>query len=135
MNKNDTALQAYYDHVQLKGSLPTRSHAERWSGAILRTMGYNMPGSAKKKLAAELPAELAGSLTRGFKLVPFINGHMTADDFYREVAGRSGNTDPAFAQTVTAAAFSGLKQMIDADLSRQVRNALPREIGPIWDAA
>lgn len=135
MNTNNTALQAYYDNVQENGLLLTDDLARRWSGAVLRTLGYNMAGNAKKKLAGALPAELARELTRGFKLVPYTNSRMTTEAFFREVAGRSGNTDPAFAETVTLAVFSSLKQIAGSDLSRQVGNGLPREIGSLWNKA
>lgn len=135
MSDQDKALQSFYEYVQDHGNLRTEYHAKRWSNAVLRTMGFNMPGGARKKLGKELPAELSNSLTRGFKLLAFQNAKKPADEFFREVARRSGNSDPDFARMASLAVFGGLKQTISSDASRQVGDALPKAVGSLWDEA
>lgn len=135
MTNQDTALQGYYDFVQDRASLRSPDHARRWSSAVLRTMGFNLSGGTRKSLSRELPKELGSELSRGFKLLSFFDGGKPADEFFKEVARRSGNSDPQFARTATTAVFGGLKQTIDADLSRKVGNSLPREVGRLWDEA
>jgi uncharacterized protein (DUF2267 family) len=135
MTNQDTTLQGYYDFVQERASLRTPDHARRWSSAVLRTMGFNMSGGTRKSLSRELPEELGRELSRGFKLLSFFDGGKSADEFFKEVSRRSGNSDPHFARTATTAIFGGLKRTIDADLSRQVGNSLPREVGRLWNEA
>jgi uncharacterized protein (DUF2267 family) len=128
-------LNGFYEHVQQTGKLRTLPHARRWSDGILRTLGFTLDRRTKKALAKALPEELAHSLTRVFWLVHFRNQNLSQDEFQKMSARRSGNTDAAFAYYPILAVFSGLKQMIDSDLDKQVANALPPEISKLWKEA
>ena len=68
---NGTDLTNYYQNVQQNGSLLTADHAQRWSKAVLWSLGLNLDRKTKKELAKTLPDELAGFLTRAFWLLHF----------------------------------------------------------------
>ena len=72
-----TDLTSYYQTVQSKGSLRTPAHAHRWSTAVLKTLGFNLDGRTKKKLAKALPAELGDDVKRVFWLLHFQNKRVT----------------------------------------------------------
>jgi uncharacterized protein (DUF2267 family) len=135
MSNQDVTLDGFYEFVQSDADLRTPEHARRWTHAVLRTMGFNLSGSTRKSLARALPKQLGDELSRGFKLLSFFNGRKPADEFFKEVARRSGNSDAQYARAASASVFRGLKQTLDADMSREVGNALPKEVGRIWDGA
>ncbi|MFW6184284.1 MAG: DUF2267 domain-containing protein [Chloroflexota bacterium] len=130
---DNTRLDEYYQYVQQKGKLRTDAHAKRWSDGILKTLGLNMDRGAKKALARALPDELANSLTRVFWLLHFRNENLSREEFQKTSARRSGNTDADFAYYPIVAVFGGLKQLIDADLQRQVADSLAPGIRELWD--
>jgi uncharacterized protein (DUF2267 family) len=128
-------LDAFYMNVANDARLPTTGHAERWTHAVLRTMGFNLSGSAKRDLAAALPDELGAQLTRGWKLINLHNPRLTQDAFLKEVARRSGNTDAAYSRKATGAVFHNLKAFLDDDMTREVNGGLPRDVAELWNAA
>jgi uncharacterized protein (DUF2267 family) len=132
---NDDALNGFYQYVKEEGNLRTVDHAHRWSAATLKTLGLNLDRGTKKKLAAALPDELAESLTRVFWLLHFRNPNLSSLEFQRQVARRSGHTDARFARYPVMAVFGGVKQMIDADLEREVAETLSPELREMWQQA
>ena len=128
-------LNGYYEQVQSLGKLRTTAHAQRWSTAVLNTLGDNIDGRTKKRLAKALPPELAGDLSRIFRLKRFVYKDLPAWEFQNQVARRGGNTDPQFARFPVLAVFHGLKSQIDSDLSQAVANALPTEVSALWQQA
>ena len=130
-----TDLTSYYQTIQTQGNLRTLQHAQRWSMAVLKTLGFNLDGRTKKRLAKALPQELATNLTRVFWLAHFRNGNLPVHDFQNQVSRRSGNSDPNFAKTPILAVFSGLKAMIDKDMQTAVSKTLSPEVRALWDKA
>lgn len=135
MSNQALTLQSFYQNVESDGRLRTPSHAERWTEAVLRTMGFNLTGGTKRDLAKALPEELSRQLTRGWKLINLQNPRLSQAAFLKEVALRSGNTDEDYARKATTAVFHNLKQFIDADLQRDVARSLPRAVGELWTEA
>ncbi|MEZ4592376.1 MAG: DUF2267 domain-containing protein [Chloroflexota bacterium] len=82
-----TDLSNYYQTVQEKGSLRTPAHAQRWSTAVLKTLGFNLGGKTKKKLANALPKELADDVKRVFWLAHFKNDQLTSHEFQTRSPG------------------------------------------------
>jgi uncharacterized protein (DUF2267 family) len=128
-------LTPYYQIIQTQGNLRTPQHAQRWSMAVLKTLGFNLDGRTKKRLAKALPQELATDLTRVFWLVHFRNSNLPVHEFQNQVSRRSGNSDPNFAKTPILAVFSGLKAMIDNDMQTAVSKTLSPEVRALWDKA
>lgn len=135
MSDQTSALEHYYATVKERSNLRTPAHAQRWSRAILRTLGFNLDRGAKRKLSDALPKELAGDLTRGWRLVHFRDKNLPAHEFYRQAALCSGNSDPAFARTPTQAVFHGVKQLVDNDIEDFVARSLSPELRTIWEEA
>jgi len=128
-------LHSYYEQVQTLGKLRTPAHAQRWSTAVLNTLGDNIDGRTKKRLAKALPEELAHDLTRLFRFKRFVYKDLPAWEFQNQVSRRGGNTDPQFARYPVIAVFHGLKNQIDSDLSQAVADALPTEVSALWQQA
>ena len=128
-------LNSYYQQVQTLGKLRSLAHAQRWSTAVLNTLGDNIDGRTKKRLAKALPEELATDLTRIFRFKRFVYKDMAAWEFQDQAARRGGNTDPQFAKFPVIAVFHGLKSYIDHDLSQAVSDALPTEVSALWQQA
>jgi uncharacterized protein (DUF2267 family) len=130
-----TNMQDYYKHIQQTGKLRTPGHAQRWSTAVLKTLGMNLDRSTKKRLAETLPAELADPLTRVFWLLHFRDTNLSSREFLNQVSRRSGNTDIDFARYPTVAVFGGLKGLIDLELSKQISQILSPEVRQLWHQA
>lgn len=128
-------LTSYYQTVQNKGSLRTPAHARRWSTAVLKTLGFNLDGRTKKKLAKALPAELGDDVKRVFWLLHFKNKQLSSLDFQNQVSRRSGNSDPQFAKTPILAVFHGVKQMVDNNMQQAVADSLSPEVRELWEKA
>lgn len=133
INNND--LTDYFAYIQKVGKLRTPAHAQRWSRAVLKTLGINLDRGTKKKLAKALPAELADDLNRVFWLLHFRNTGLTQYDFLNQVARRAGNTDPDFARYPATAVFHQLKAIVGQDVSSQVAKTLSPEMRQMWEAA
>ena len=133
-NENDKLID-YFTYIQKAGKLRTPSHAQRWSRAVLKTLGINLDRSTKKKLAKALPAELANDLTRVFWLVHFQNSGLTQYDFLNQVSRRAGNTDPDFARYPTTAVFHQIKAIVGKDMTSQVAKTLSPEMRQMWEEA
>ena len=127
-----TDLEEFYGTVEKLGDLRTTSHAQRWSDAVLRSLGLQLDRRAKKKLAASLPEELANSLTRVFWLVHFRNRHLTRLEFQNQVARRAGNSDTRFARLPILAVFGGLRRFISDDVDARVAQSLSPEVRELW---
>jgi uncharacterized protein (DUF2267 family) len=128
-------LTQFYQGVQKVGKLRTEEHARRWTVGVLKTLGVNLPGRTKRKLARALPNGLARPLTDVFWLLHFRNANLSGDDFQRAVARRSGNSDAQFARFPVLAVFGGIKQMINQDLQREVAQSLSPEVRELWEQA
>jgi uncharacterized protein (DUF2267 family) len=133
--KTKVDIQQYYGSVMKQANLRTIRHAETWSEAVLRTLGFYLDRGTKRKLARALPDPLAHDLTRGFWLLHFRNPKMTSREFLRRVALRSGNTDAQYARVPTRAVFGQIKQMVDDELSQHVADSLSPEVGELWRQA
>jgi uncharacterized protein (DUF2267 family) len=132
---NGSDLSGYYRQIQENGLLPTVAVAQRWNEAVLRTLGLNLDRRTKKRLGKALPDELAYYLTRTFWLLQFRNSNKSEEEFLKEVARRSGSTDPQFAYLPTTAVFHGLKSSIEDEISDAVADSLAPEISELWQQA
>ena len=130
-----TELTNYYQTIKEIGHLPTIDHAQRWSTAVLKTLGLNLDRKTKKKLARVLPEELSKDLTRMFWLINFRDQTMSQADFQFEVSKRSGNSDHQFARFPIKGVFHGVKTMIDDDTNQAVIDSLAPEISDMWREA
>lgn len=130
-----TNLDHYFDTIQQKGKVINRRQTERWSTAVLKTLGLNMSKKAKKQLAKALPPELAADLTRVFWLAHFRNTSLPAGEFQTMVARRAGHTDPQYARMAITAVFHALKQLIDPSVSDAVADGLSPELRDLWQNA
>lgn len=125
----------YYGQIQKEGLLLTTQDAERWSAGVLRTLGINLDRGTKKRLAKALPEELAADLTRIFWLLHFRNPNKSLQEFLKEAAERSGNSDASFAGNPTKAVFQQLKGLAGDDVSDDVSESLAPEISALWQKA
>ncbi len=128
-------LTQFYQGVQKGGKLRTDEHARRWTRGVLKTLGVNLPGKTKRKLARELPEALAQSLTGVFWLLHFRNPKLSSKEFQQAVARRSGNSDAQFARFPILAVFGGVKQIINQDLQREVAQSLSPDVRALWEEA
>jgi len=135
MSNQTLSIDDYYYDVMRGGNLRTPDHAARLSFAVLRALGFNLGGAAKRKLARALPPELARDLTRGWRLINVRHGNLSVDSFAKDVARHSGNTDPDFAQTAMRTVFAQIKRMVDDGVSRAVARDLSPEMRDFWNAA
>ena len=135
MSNETITIDDYYYDLMRGGNLRTTDHAARLSHAVLRALGFNLGGATKRKLAKALPPELARDLTRGWRLINVRHSQLSLDDFAKDVARRSGNTDADFAITATRAVFAQIKSVIDDDVSRAVARDLSPEVRTLWNAA
>jgi uncharacterized protein (DUF2267 family) len=133
-SKNDELIE-YFTRIQSAGKLRTSAHAQRWSRAVLKTLGINLDRGTKRKLAKALPVELAEDLTRVFWLLHFRNTGLTQYDFLNQVSRRAGNTDPDFARYPVTAVFHQLKVLIGQDMAGQVAQSLSPEMRQMWQEA
>lgn len=132
MESQNQELDNYYRYVQKAGKLLSSAQALQWSNGTLKTLGVSVDRKTKRALAKELPEELSKQLTSVFWLLHFRNPNQSAAEFRLMVARRSGNTDSDFARYPILAIFSGIKSLIDFDLSGRVSRSLSPEIRDIW---
>ncbi len=132
---NNTAVSAYYQHIQEDAGLRTQPHAERWSTAVLNTLGLYLDKNTKKELSGALPDELSVDLRKKFWLAHFKDDEMTRQDFLERVARRSGNTDYQFAAVPTTAVFRNIKTFINQDVNQHVTASLSPDVGELWQKA
>lgn len=135
MSDQTLTIENYYDDLMRGGNLRTPSHAARLSQAVLRTLGFNLSGPTKRKLAKALPEDLARDLTRGWRLINIRHHNLSLDKFAKDVALHSGNTDPDYAKTATRAVFRQIKSMVGDDVVRAVARDLSPEVRDFWNAA
>ncbi len=133
--KSTNDLTISYQNIQKNGSLPSTEHAQRWSKAVLWSLGLNLSRKTKKQLAKALPETFATYLTRAFWLLHFRDKNKSSQEFFKEIAKRAGNTDAQFARIPTTAVFHELKQLIDTDVSQDVADDLAPEIREVWEQA
>jgi uncharacterized protein (DUF2267 family) len=132
---NGADLSGYYQTIRQNGHLPTVAVAQRWNEAVLRTLGLNLDRKTKKKLGKALPEELAYYLNRTFWLLHFRDRHKSNEEFLKEVARRSGSSDPAFAHIPTEAVFHQIKAVAGEDVSDAVADTLAPELSELWQQA
>lgn len=132
---NGSDLASYYQNIEKNGYLRTADNAEQWSTAVLRALGTNLDRRTKKKLAKTLPEELAFDLTRKFWLLHFRDKTKERDEFLKEVARMSGNTDAQFAIHPTRAVFHEIKHYAGPEVSDDVAESLAPEISTLWQEA
>ena len=133
--KNGFDFTSYYAQIQKQGLLRTPELAAHWSEAVLRTLSLNIDRRTKKRLAQALPEELAAELTRTFWLLQFRNANKSRQEFLKEVAKRSGNTDEVFARNPVRAVFQQLKSITGTEVSDAVSDSLAPEISTMWKEA
>lgn len=135
-NRATTAdRDSFYEDMMRFGNLRTPAHAERWTLAVLRTLGFNLSGSTKKGLAKALPEELARGLTRGWRLINIRRSKLSLDDFAKDIALRSGNTDREVAKVMAQVVFRQIKSLVSDRVIRDVTRDLSPEVGDFWEAA
>jgi uncharacterized protein (DUF2267 family) len=132
---NGADLSNYYQRIEENGHLRTTEIAQHWSTAVLRALGTNLDGRTKKRLAKTLPDELAFDLKRKFWLLHFRDKNKPRDAFLKEVARMGGNTDAQFALHPTRAVFHELKGYAGEEVSSDVAESLPNEVGALWQEA
>ena len=132
---NGADIAAYYQHIQEEAHLRTEPHAERWSTAVLNTLGLYLDKGTRKSLAAALPDELSADLRKKFWLAHFRDTEMSKEEFLERVARRSGNTDVKFAAVPTTAVFHNIKTLIDQDVNQQVVDSLAPAVSEFWQDA
>ena len=125
-------MDDFYQQVQEKGKLPTREHAQRWTHAVLNTLGFNLDRRTKKALADALPDDLGKAVGKVFFLAHFRDNTLTSEAFRKAVARRSGNSDAQFAYFPTVAVFKAVQGVISDDLSRKINDTLSPEIQALW---
>jgi uncharacterized protein (DUF2267 family) len=135
MSNQTVSLDSFYQSVMQRGHMRTPGHAARTTFAVLHTLGFNLSGGVKRKLAKALPDRLARDLSRGWRLINIRHSKLSMDAFAKDVSRHSGNTDPAVARSATQVVFREIKQLIDDDLSRQVARDLSPEVRDFWNAA
>jgi len=128
-------LANYYRQIQKQGLLRTPEVAEHWSEAVLRTLSLNIDRRTKKRLAKALPEELAVDLKRTFWLLHFRDHNISRQEFLKDVANRSGNTDSDFARNPIRAVFHEVKACAGDDVSDAVSDSLAPEISRLWQEA
>ena len=128
-------MSTFYANVQQNGYLRTTEQAQRLTRAVLWSLALNLGRGTKKSLAKALPDELAEYLTRPFWLVHFRDKTKSRDEFFKEVAKRSGNTDAQFAQHPTKAVFAEIKTLVDQDVVDDVADSLAPDIREFWEQA
>ena len=132
---NGGDLSNYYQQIEENGRLQTTEIAQQWSTAVLRALGTNLDRRTKKQLAKTLPDELAFDLKRKFWLLHFRDKNKPRDAFLKEVARMGGNTDAKFALFPTRAVFHELKGYAGQEVSDDVAESLPIEVGELWQEA
>ena len=132
---NGADLSGYYEKIQQNGHLLTEAATRQWNEAVLRTLGLNLSRKTKKELGNALPEELAAYLKRTFWLLHFRDSSMSREEFLKNVARRSGNSDPDFARVPTKAIFHEIKAFAGADVSDDVSKNLAPELSEFWQKA
>ena len=136
MNSVMTAnLNQFYQSVSAQAYIPTAELSQRWTTAVLQTLGFHLPRGVKRPLAKALPPELSGDVGKIFWLLHFRDPHLTAKDFQKQVAKRAGHTDAVYARFPIVAVFAAVKGQIDSQLSQKIGEALSPEVAALWQEA
>ena len=125
-------MDDFYQQVQENGKLPTKEHAQRWTHAVLNTLGFNLDRRTKKALANELPEDLGKAVGKVFFLAHFRDNTLSGEAFRKAVARRSGNSDAQFAYYPTVAVFKAVQGVISRDLSQKIAETLSPEVKALW---
>lgn len=133
MVEKQASLENYYQEILDTAHLLTKKQAMDWSSGVLKTLGTNLPGGTKRRLAKTLPKELASSLKSAFYLVNFRDPDLTSYEFRRLAARRSGHSDAEFAMKPTLAVFRALKDFIEPELDQNISRLLQPEISEMWN--
>jgi uncharacterized protein (DUF2267 family) len=103
-----------------------RERAERAAHAVLQTLAERIDRGEARDLAAALPPELAGRLT---KAAPSAEG-FGIDDFLGRVAQRA-DLDPADAQRWARAVFVAIERTVPRKEFADMEAQLPNEFAPL----
>lgn len=125
----------YYDTIQKMGYVLTPEQAQRWSTAVLKTLGLELSRKAKKRLKKALPAPLAQDLYGVFRIIHFRNKALPREEFLEWCGRRAGATDPINARHPVRAVFHGLKDFLDDETIQVVADGLAPEISQMWQEA
>ncbi len=119
----------FIGHVQHRARLGTLGDAVRAANATLQTLAERLPGDEAEHLAAQLPYEIGRFIREhaaGFE-------RFGVDEFFNRVTDREGIDKPE-AVYHARAVLEVLKEAISAGELEQVRNQLPGEFMPLFDA-
>lgn len=130
-----TDITSFYNIVQSTGKLRSAQHAQRWTHAILQTLGLNLSKPAKKALKEALPEELAQSVSDVWWLFNFRDEAITVSYFQERVGRRAGNTDISFAIHPIKAVFGAIRNLISSDVALTVAASLSPELRDLWNSA
>jgi uncharacterized protein (DUF2267 family) len=128
-------LTRFWQQVAQWGQLRSADHAQRWSHAVLQTLGTTLPRRLRRTLARTLPEGLGHSVTDVFWLLHFPDTNMPALEFQRRVALRAGNTDLYFARIPAVAVFAALQPLLTGELRESLADALSPELRTLWQEA
>lgn len=131
--RDDAALNEFYEFVQGEGKLLTMELAERWSSGVLKTLGFHLDGRTKRKLAKVLPEPLSHQVKDVFFLLHFRDPNLSALEFQKQVARRSGNTNAEFARFPIIAVFAGIRRFTNSKLNDRIGEALSPEVQELWN--
>jgi uncharacterized protein (DUF2267 family) len=134
--RDDAQLQEYYEYVQGTGNLLSYELAQRWSSGVLKTLGFRLDGRTKRALAKALPEPLDADLKDVFFLLHFRDPNLSSQDFQKQVARRSGNTNAEFARYPILAVFGGLQRYYtnsNSKLNQRIAESLSPEIRELWE--
>ena len=133
--RDDVALNEFYEFVKSEGQLLTVELAERWSAGVLKTLGFHLNGRTKRSLSKVLPEPLSDQVKDVFFLLHFRDPELSAMDFQKQVALRSGNTNAEFARFPIIAVFGGIRRFTNSKLNERIADALSPEVRELWDAS
>ena len=131
--RDDAELNAFYEYVQDEGKLLSFEIAERWSAGVLKTLGFHLNGRTKRSLVKVLPEPLSDHVKDVFFLLHFKDQDLSANDFQKQVARRSGNTNAEFARFPILAVFSGIRRFTNSKLTERISEALSPEVRGLWE--
>ena len=133
--RDDVALNEFYEFVKREGQLLTVELAERWSAGVLKTLGFHLNGRTKRSLSKVLPEPLSDQVKDVFFLLHFRDPELSAMEFQKQVARRSGNTNAEFARFPTIAVFAGIRRFTNSKLNERIADALSPEVRELWEAS
>lgn len=118
----------FIGQVQARARLASRGDAERATRVVLEALGRRLAGGAPHNLAAQLPEEIGRHL----------EGHeeaerLSLDELFASVADGLGE-DPPGAVHQARAVIAVLEEAVSEGEVRKVRDQLPDEYTPLFEA-